>query len=104
MSKQVRIIRSVLCLMLAVTCIGMSSGCGQKATGQNLEPLKVTIFRVGKADAIVLETGEHTMVIDAGEEEDGEEVLAYLEKQHISKIDTLLITHYDQDHVGELTH
>lgn len=48
MSKQIRIIRSVLCLMLAVTCIGMSSGCGRKATGQNLEPLKVTIFRVGQ--------------------------------------------------------
>ncbi len=100
MSKQIRIFRSVLCLMLAVICIGICSGCGQKAIVHNLEPLKVTIFRVGKADAIVLETGEHTMVIDAGEEEDGEEVLAYLENQHISKLDTLLITHYDQDHVG----
>lgn len=62
--------------------------------------LKVTLFKVGKADAIVLEKGGHTMVIDAGEEEDGEEVVRYLESQGIHQIEELIITHYDKDHVG----
>lgn len=66
--------------------------------GENV--LKVTLFKVGKADAIVLEKGDYTMVIDAGEEEDGEEIIAYLEGQGKDTINDLVITHYDKDHVG----
>lgn len=62
--------------------------------------LKATFLKVGKADAIVIQEGKKTMVIDVGEEEDGEEVVGFLENQGISKVDTLMITHYDQDHVG----
>lgn len=64
------------------------------------EPLKATFLKVGKADAIAIQTGEDTLVIDTGEEEDGEELVFYLKNQGISQVDTLLITHYDQDHVG----
>lgn len=66
----------------------------------SIEPLKATIFKVGKADAIVLQTGEETMVIDAGEEEDGEEIVEFLKNQNLSKVDVLIITHFDRDHVG----
>ena len=41
-----------------------------------------------------------TMVIDAGEEDDGEEVVSFLTNQGVFKVDVLIITHYDQDHVG----
>ena len=40
--------------------------------------LQVQALKVGKADAIVLFCGGETMVIDCGEEEDGQEVLEYL--------------------------
>ena len=64
------------------------------------ELLQVEVLKVGKADAIVLMCGGQTMVIDCGEEEDGQEVLDYLEAQGEDKIDVLLITHFDKDHVG----
>ena len=35
-------------------------------------PIKTTILKVGKADAIVVDAGDETLVIDAGEEEDRE--------------------------------
>ena len=73
------------------SCAG-SSVCG--------EPLKVTLLKVGKADAIAVQTGNKTMVIDAGEEEDGEELVAFLQNQGISYVDVLVITHFDKDHVG----
>lgn len=63
-------------------------------------PLKVTLLKVGKADAIVVQSGQETMVIDAGEEEDGEEVVDFLVGQGVSCVDALVITHYDRDHVG----
>ena len=41
------------------------------------------------------------MVTDAGEEDDGEEVVSFLTNQGVFKVDVLIITiHYDQDHVG----
>ena len=40
------------------------------------------------------------MVIDAGEEEDGYEIVNFLESKGINKINKLIITHYDKDHVG----
>lgn len=88
----------VLCLAL-VAAAGIQFRGLTQAEGR-LKPLVTTILKVGKADAIVLTDGAHTMVIDAGEEEDGEELVAFLEKQGISAVDVLVITHYDRDHVG----
>lgn len=62
--------------------------------------LQVDALKVGKADAIVLRCGGETMVIDCGEDEDGEEVLDFLADNGVRKVDVLLITHYDKDHVG----
>ncbi|HBN56034.1 MAG TPA: hypothetical protein DD414_04605 [Lachnospiraceae bacterium] len=65
-----------------------------------LPPLKATLLKVGKADAIIVQSDNYAMVIDAGEEEDGEEVTAFLNNQGITCVDTLIITHFDKDHVG----
>lgn len=83
-----------------ILCMGIFTGCEKAVAEVNEDQLKVTLFRVGKADAIVLETGGRALIIDGGEEEDGEEVVAYLKQQHISEVDALIITHYDHDHVG----
>ena len=64
------------------------------------EPLTLQVLKVGKADAMVLMCGDSTMVIDCGEEEDGEDVLEYLAQKGVEKIDILMITHFDKDHVG----
>lgn len=62
--------------------------------------LTCSILKVGKADAIILEANEQTMVIDAGEEDDGIEVVEFLKGKGISQVDVLIVTHYDKDHVG----
>ena len=40
------------------------------------------------------------MLIDAGENDKGKEVQAYLESQNIKKLDYLISTHPDSDHEG----
>lgn len=64
------------------------------------ETLKVTLPKVGKADAIVVQTEAQTMVIDTGEDDDGAELVSFLKGQGCAKVDTLIITHFDKDHVG----
>ena len=66
----------------------------------SLSPLTLQVLKVGKADAMVLTCGDAVMVIDCGEKEDGEEVLDYLSQKGAGKVDILLITHFDKDHVG----
>ena len=72
----------------------------EETSAESRNVLQVQVLKVGKADAIVLFCGGETMVIDCGEEEDGQEVLAYLQEEGVSKIDVLMITHFDKDHVG----
>lgn len=89
-----------IALFCVTVCVSMIVGCTGKTDEESAAPLKVSLLKVGKADAIVVQTDEKTMVIDTGEEEDGEEVVMFLENQGIKYVDTLIITHFDRDHVG----
>ena len=62
--------------------------------------LTVHFFDAGKADAILLTTANGSALIDAGEKGFGKTILAYLEEQGIEKLDYLIVTHFDKDHVG----
>ncbi|WP_101296494.1 ComEC/Rec2 family competence protein [Halegenticoccus soli] len=64
--------------------------------------LEVHAINVGQADAtlIVGPTGE-TMLIDSGDwRNDGRDVIAYLETYGVERIDYLVTTHPDADHIG----
>lgn len=61
---------------------------------------KIYFFEAGKADAILITKNEYAMMIDTGEENLGDDILEYFRKNGISKLDYLVITHFDKDHVG----
>ena len=87
----------LLALMLLLTA------CGAKKApdaGGSAAELTVQFFDAGKADAILLTTANSAVLIDAGEKGFGKTILAYLEDQGIEKLDYLIVTHFDQDHVG----
>lgn len=78
------------------------SGCttAETALVGSLPELKVTFLSVGAADCIVLQTTGHAAMIDAGHNGDAEDILSFLDKQGIKKLDFLLLTHLDKDHIG----
>ncbi|MEG2174324.1 MAG: MBL fold metallo-hydrolase [Oscillospiraceae bacterium] len=93
--------KPALALLLCIaTCVPILWGCQASTQHAQMTPLTVSLLKVGKADAIVLATEGHAMVIDAGEEDDGDELVAFLKEQGIQRVDTLVITHFDRDHVG----
>ncbi len=59
-----------------------------------------SVLKVGQADAIILKTQNHSVIIDCGETDDGDEVVKYLRDNDIDAVDYLFITHFDKDHVG----
>ena len=62
--------------------------------------VKVTFFDVGKGDAILIETAGHRMLIDAGYDDTVGVILDYLREKGVKKLDYMVITHFDKDHVG----
>ena len=88
--------------LLGITgCQSDSSAASEEASGTAaVSPVTVTAFSVGKADALVLQTENTVTVIDTGNKGDGKTIEKYLSNQGIDLIDTLIITHFDRDHVG----
>ena len=62
--------------------------------------VKVRIFKIGKADAILIRTHTHTMLIDAGDTDNADEILEYFAEKGIDTLDYLVITMFDNGHVG----
>ena len=52
------------------------------------------------ADCVLLRQGEAVMMIDTGEEVDGGDIVAALARRGIERIDLLILTHTDADHIG----
>lgn len=63
--------------------------------------LKLHFIDVGQADSILVQTpGGKNMLIDAGNNADGETVVSYLKSQGVKQIDVLVGTHPHEDHIG----
>ncbi len=64
--------------------------------------LTVHFIDVGEGDSILLTCGKQTMLVDAGSETAGDDVVDYLRAQGVAKIDYLVSTHPHRDHCGGL--
>lgn len=63
-------------------------------------------INIGRGDAILIESNNHYMLVDAGTVEAAPTIKQYLEKFNIpeNKIDYIVSTHPDGDHVGGFSH
>ncbi len=66
--------------------------------------LEVHFIDVGQGDSALLLTAEAAVLIDCGEVEYGDDVVAYLESCGVEKLDYFIITHPDSDHMGCAAH
>ena len=85
-----------LLVLLLILGLLLPGGC----VSQPVPELTVCALSIGKADSILLTDGTHSVLIDAGEEEDGEKVLAALAQAGIERLDCVIFTHFDKDHIG----
>lgn len=92
-----------LTALLVLPIMALICSCGTQVTNDLPEPtgeLTASFLKTGKSDAIVLQTAEHTAVIDCGEKDDGKKVVEELTAAGTDTVDYLFITHFDKDHVG----
>jgi len=62
--------------------------------------LEVHFIDVGNADCILVRQGEKTLLIDAGERGDDDEILEYLGRHGVTSLDLVVATHAHADHIG----
>ena len=93
-----------LLLLLACSCQKApvppeESGTGA-STGSSLPTIRVYTLNVGKADCILIRTPKHLVVIDTGETETEDQVLNCIKGTGTKTVDYLILTHFDNDHIG----
>lgn len=64
--------------------------------------MQVHFIDVGQGDAALITCGEEAMLIDAGDNSMGTTVQKYLMQQGIDKLEYVIATHPDADHIGGL--
>ncbi|MBS6955583.1 MAG: MBL fold metallo-hydrolase [Enterocloster asparagiformis] len=66
------------------------------------EEVKIHFIDVDQGDSILIQSGDHDMLIDAGENDKGDSVVTYLHSLGISELDYVIGTHPHSDHIGGL--
>ncbi|MBS6397170.1 MAG: MBL fold metallo-hydrolase [Clostridiales bacterium] len=64
------------------------------------EDLTLHFLDIGQGDCTLITQGEHAMLIDAGDNDKGTAVQAYLNYLGIEALDYFIMTHPDADHIG----
>ena len=64
--------------------------------------LNVHFIDVGQGDSILIQDGTHFMLVDAGENDQGDTVVNYLKEQGVTSLDYVIGTHPHSDHIGGL--
>ena len=91
--------KRLICILFAL--IPVLCGCSQKTQTNAPEKygtFEFSVLKVGKADAIVMRTQNHCVVMDCGEK-----ILDFLAQSGTERIDRLFITHFDKDPADEKT-
>lgn len=90
-----RLIAILLLLAIVLSGYGCSDSLGKSK-------LTITFIDVGQGDSALIECDNHFMLIDGGDTDAADEVRRVLEKNKVTKLDVLVASHLDKDHIGGL--
>lgn len=87
-------------IALSAVTVSLLTSVGCSAGKKEYSDITVTFMKVGKADAMIIQTPEHAVVIDAANSGEGKEIYELCAQNGHDTIDYFILTHFDQDHVG----
>lgn len=81
------------------------SSCSNTETATKNVPssgLKVSFIDVGQGDSELIQVNGKNILIDSGPNDSRQKLLNYLEEQNIKKLNYVIATHPDEDHIGNM--
>lgn len=87
-----------LAALLALCALLSLGACGAAARDES--SFSLDILDTGKSDCIIVCMDGVTVVNDAADEDDFNAICAALERRGVQRIDYLVLSHYDKDHIG----
>ena len=86
-------------IMALILAIGLLPAQGNAATKE----LKVHFLDVGQGDSILIQApGGKNMLVDGGTKGQGAKVVSFLKSKGVKRLDYVVATHPDADHIGGL--
>lgn len=104
--------RAFVISLMILSLIGSAAGCGvtipsqEQVTTSSIETphgegkLRVSYIDVGQGDSILIQVNGKNILIDAGENDQGDKVVSYLKSQDVKRLDVAIWTHPHSDHIG----
>ncbi len=91
-----------LALLAALAAVMLLRPHSAPAAAPANAALGITVLDVGQGDAIVLSSGGQYMLVDAGENGCGDDVVNYLKSRGVQRLAAVVGTHPHSDHIGGL--
>ncbi len=91
--------KRIFSLLLAFLFIICLAGCAKAPTPSDSE-LWIKVLSTGNSDCILIKTDDANILIDTADEDDSDLILEELSAAGMEDIDLMIITHFDNDHVG----
>lgn len=98
--KKLKYIWFLLAILLLLSSCSSKIPVIKIADDENLT--LIHFIDVGQADSILIESEGQVLLIDAGNNDDGEKVIEYIKSRGIKKLDYVIGTHPHEDHIGGL--
>lgn len=93
-----------LLILLIILILSGASFVGLRKRTQIPKELEVHIIDIGQGDAILVRTTNgKNMLIDAGSSKESDKLIHYLQSEGIKRLDVVIATHPDEDHIGGMT-
>lgn len=95
-------------IIVLLLCIFLLAGCTDAIKTEKIpvtagHDMRVHFIDVGQGDSILIESPNgKTMLVDGGVKGAGQQVVSYLRELGVSKLDIVVATHPDADHIGGL--
>lgn len=91
--------RVLICCIIFTLCVALLTSWFEP----RLDDYRVTVLDVGQGQCVLLQSEGKTYMVDCGgdgDEATADTAAAYLASQGITRLDGLILSHYDRDHVG----
>ena len=101
MNKKFRNLLCILMLLLSTVLFGCTNSSDKNNLNSSSNML-VHYINVGQGDAELIQVNGKNMLIDAGPRSNEKDIISYLNKLKIKKLDYVIATHPHEDHIGNM--